>query len=306
MRGFLVAAETGSLSAAARKLALTQPTLSRQVAALEERLGVTLFERVGKKLALTQTGLELLEQARAMGQAADALALAATGRSQAVEGLVSISASDGISVHILPAIVGQIREAAPGIDIEIISSNAISDLRRREADIAIRHVRPEEPELFAKLLRQARAYFYASQEWVTANGLPVNAEDMRGKDVVGFGRDGQYVEYLRAMGLPVDEMKFQLGSENSLVVWQLVQLGLGAAVMMEEIAAQTPKVVKILANVPPVEFPIWLVTHRELHTNRRIRIVFDILAQALSGEFSAKSGSSGRHQAGSSGRQPHK
>ena len=135
-RGFLATAETGSLSAAARKLGLTQPTLSRQVAALEEELGVTLFERVGKKLALTDTGLELLDHARQMGTAADAIALSATGRSQAVEGRVSVSASDGIAVHLVPPILTRIRREAPQIQVEVVASNELSDIRRREADIA--------------------------------------------------------------------------------------------------------------------------------------------------------------------------
>ena len=97
LKAFLETAETGSLSAAARKLGLTQPTLSRQVAAIEQRMGVTLFERVGKSMVLTPTGMDLLEHARAMGAAADALGLAATGRSQAVGGVVSVTASDAVA-----------------------------------------------------------------------------------------------------------------------------------------------------------------------------------------------------------------
>ena len=121
LRAFLETAESGSLSAAARKLGLTQPTLSRQVAAIEQRMGVTLFERVGKTMALTPTGLDLLEHARVMGAAAAALSLAATGRSEDVEGVVSVSASDVVAAHVLPPLVRQLREKEPGIAIEIIS-----------------------------------------------------------------------------------------------------------------------------------------------------------------------------------------
>mgnify|MGYP006171458711 CR=1 FL=1 len=151
LKAFLETAETGSLSAAARKLGLTQPTLSRQVAAIEQRMGVTLFERVGKSMALTPTGLDLLEHARAMGVAAEALVLAATGRSQAVGGVVSVSATDVVAAILLPPLVRQLRDQEPGIAIEVISSNALSDLLRREADIAIRHVKPEQPELIARI-----------------------------------------------------------------------------------------------------------------------------------------------------------
>ena len=94
LKAFLETAETGSLSAAARKLGLTQPTLSRQVAAIERQLGVTLFERVGKAMVLSGTGLALLDPARVMGAAAEDLRMAATGQSQAVDGVVCISASE--------------------------------------------------------------------------------------------------------------------------------------------------------------------------------------------------------------------
>jgi DNA-binding transcriptional LysR family regulator len=161
LRAFLETAETGSLSAAARRLGLTQPTLSRQVAAIERHLGVTLFERVGRSLVPTQTALDLLEHARAMGGAAEALGLAATGRSQAAQGVVSVSASAAVAAFLLPRAVARMREVAPGIVIELLSTDALSDLQRREADIAVRHVDPAQPELIARLIRQASAGFYA-------------------------------------------------------------------------------------------------------------------------------------------------
>jgi DNA-binding transcriptional LysR family regulator len=170
LKAFLETAETGSLSAAARKLGLTQPTLSRQVAAIEQHMGVTLFERAGKAMALTPTGLDLLEHARAMGAAAEALGLAATGRSQAVGGVVSVSATDAVAAHLLPPLMRQLREKEPGIAIEVVSSDALSDLLRREADIAIRNVKPEQPDLVARLIREAGANFYASEDWVRVHG----------------------------------------------------------------------------------------------------------------------------------------
>ena len=128
LRAFLAAAEAGSLSAAARQLGLSQPTLSRQVAAIESRLGVTLFERVGKTMQLTVAGLDLLEHARAMGAAADALSLAASGQAQAVEGVVTVSASDVVAACLLPPMVRQLRHSAPGIALELVPSNAFSGL----------------------------------------------------------------------------------------------------------------------------------------------------------------------------------
>lgn len=281
LRAFLETAETGSLSAAARKLGLTQPTLSRQVAAIEQSMGVTLFERVGKAMALTSTGLDLLEHARAMGSAAEALSLAATGRSQAVGGVVSVSASDAVAAHLLPPLVRQLRVQEPGIAIEVISSNALSDLQRREADIAIRHVKPVQPDLIARLIREAAANFYASEDWVKAHGHPRSAEEAAHLPFVGSDRSGQFLSYLRQHGLPLSEANFSCYADHSVAHWALVRQGMGIGAMMDEIAIDTPGIVRVLDDVPPVRFPIWLVTHRELRTSRRIRVVFEALAQGL-------------------------
>ena len=160
------------------------------MAALEQQLGVTLFERVGKRMVLTATGQALLAQARAMGAAADALALMATGRSQAVEGVVSVSASDAVAAHILPRAVARLRQQAPGIVIEVVTTNQLSDLLRREADIAIRHVAPDQPDLIGRLIRHATAGFYASSAWVAAHGHPRTAADAAHCDFIGADRAG--------------------------------------------------------------------------------------------------------------------
>ena len=277
-------AQTGSLSAAARKLGLTQPTLSRQVAAIEQQMGVTLFERVGKAMVLTPTGLDLLEHARAMGAAAEALGLAASGRSQAVGGVVSVSASDAVAAYLLPPIVQRLRVQEPGIAVEVISSNALSDLLRREADIAIRHVQPEQPDLIARLVREARACFYASEAWVQAHGHPRSAEDAAHLPFVGSDRNGQYLAYLRQYGLNLSEDNFSCYSDHTVAHWALVRQGMGIGAMMDEIARETPDMVRVLDDVTPVRFPIWLVSHRELRTSRRIRVVFEALAEGLAGK----------------------
>ncbi len=176
LHAFLETAQRGSLSGAARTLGLTQPTLSRQIAALEQQLGVTLFERVGRTLRPTDAGLSLLDHARTMGAAADDLALAATGQSLAVEGLVSVSASDAVATWVLPPLIARIGAVAPGIVVEVVASNRLSDLRRREADIAIRHVRPEQPDLIGRLVRDATAGFYAARRWVAEHSHPHSAQ----------------------------------------------------------------------------------------------------------------------------------
>lgn len=281
-RAFLVTAEEGSLSAAARALGLTQPTLGRQVTALEESLGVTLFERAGRSLTLTQSGLELLEHVRAMGEAANRVSLTASGQSQTIEGLVCITATDVMSTYFLPAALKQLRALQPGIQIEIVASNAISDLQRREADIAIRHVRPEQPNLIARLIRETTANFYASTSYIREHGRPKQPSDLSNAVMIGYERPERYLPQLNALGLALTIDNFQLNANSGVVGWELVKQGLGIGITIEELAAITPDVERILPDLDSFPVPLWLTTHRELHTSRRIRLVFDFLADALS------------------------
>jgi DNA-binding transcriptional LysR family regulator len=281
VRGFLVTVEEGSFSAASRALGLTQPTLGRQVAALEERLGVTLFERVGRSLTLTRSGLELLEHVRAMGDAASRLALSASGQSKAIEGPVCITASDIVSMHLLPPALARIRELAPGIEVEVVASNDVRDLQRREADIAIRHARPEQPTLIARFLREMPARFYASSDYLDRIGRPKTLEDLAEATFIGFDRSGRMLERLNQAGLPLTRGNIKLISENGAVAWELVKHGLGVCVMLEDLGINTPGVECVLPSFDPFPIPVWLVTHRELNTSLRIRLVFDVLAEAL-------------------------
>lgn len=280
-RAFLVTAEEGSLSAAARALGLTQPTLSRQVAALEESLGVVLFERVAKSLILTEAGVELAEHVRAMGEAASRVSLSASGQSQKIEGLVTVSATDIMACYLLPDILKVLREKEPGIEIRIQCTNSLSDLRRREADIAIRHVAPDHLDLYARKISDAAADIYASKSYLDKFGTDITAADAERMEIMGFDDNAELIGYLRAMGLPVSEANIKISSPTGIVSWEYARQGLGLCVMAKEIAAKCPEVVPAFTGLDPISFPIWLVTHRELHTSRRIRLVFDHLADGL-------------------------
>lgn len=283
-RAFLATAEAGSLSAAARELNLTQPTLSRQVAALEAELGVTLFERIGKKLVLTEAGQSLRVHARAMGEAALAMTFAASGRAQAIEGRVTVSTTDGYAAYVLPEIVARIRREAPQITLVIVASNSLSDLQRREADIAIRHVRPEGDNLIARLVRESTASFYASRSWVERNGHPASLADIAPHEFIAYEESERFAEFMRGVGARVTVDGFRMVSESSAVVWEMVKRGLGVGMTSREIAMRTEGVVELFPDLVAPTFPVWLVTHRELRTSRRIRLVYEILAEELARE----------------------
>lgn len=280
-RAFLVTAEEGSFSAAARLLGQRQPTLSRQVASLEQHLGVVLFERVGKKLLLTQSGFELLEHFQSMGEAASHVSLTASGQSQTIQGRVTITATDVMATYHLPPILNIIRKKAPEIEIDIIASNDIYNLRRREADIAIRHVEPEEPNLVATLISQTSCHLYATRQYLKRHNYPQTINDLLNADFIGFEHPERYIEMLENLGISLTKRNVKLSSESGTVYVALIRAGLGIGLLSKELAKTIPDIQKVLPELDPIPIPIWLVAHSELHTSRRIRFVFDLLAEEI-------------------------
>lgn len=282
-RAFLVTAEEGSLSAAARALGMAQPTLGRQVDALEDELGVVLFERAGRGLVLTPSGLELLDHVRSMGEAAGRMSLAASGHSQSIEGSIAITASELGAAHLLPPIVQRIRREHPGITIEIVASNQTVDLRRRESDIALRSVEPTQPELIARRVRDDPVRLYGTPAYLDSIGNPGTLEALAERaDFVAFDTTSRFIEMLNGMGVPVTGRNFPIVSASLPVHWEMVKTGVAIGIIPGVIGDREPGVVPVLPDLlPPIIFPTWLVTHRELNTSRRVRVVFDILAEEL-------------------------
>jgi DNA-binding transcriptional LysR family regulator len=280
-RAFLVTAEEGSLSAAARALGMAQPTLGRQVDALEEELGVVLFERVGRGFTLTPSGIELLEHVRAMGTAASRVSLAASGQSTVIEGSIRITASEIHAALLLPPIIAKLRLAQPGIRIEIIASSVSSDLPRREADIAIRNYQPTEPDLIAKKVRDLPARLYATPEYIDRIGNPKLPYDLRHADFISIDQTGVFLKGLNTLGLGLTERNFPIFSGNYLVAWEMVKQGLGIGIQDGVVGDREPLVRRVLPDLQPLIFAMWLVTHREVNTSRRVRVVYDLLAEEL-------------------------
>jgi DNA-binding transcriptional LysR family regulator len=279
-RAFLVTAEEGSLSAAARALGLTQPTLSRQVAGLEEELGVTLFERVGRGLELTPSGAELLEQVRAMGDAAGNLKLTAVGQSITIEGTICISATDLVTNLVMPILVQKLRRLYPDITVELIASNTLSDLKRREADIAIRALEPADPDLIARKIGNVTGHMYASEQYLEQIGVPQSVEDLIDADFI-CDKSEMFMNIMAGCGVNLTQRNFPVSTESVITQWELVKRGLGIALLPDQLAGTEPRFHKVLPDLQPFKGPLWLVVHKELRTSRRVRVVFDFLVDEL-------------------------
>jgi len=282
IRAFLVTAEEGTLSAAAKALGLTQPTLSRQVSALETDLGLTLFERVGQRLVLTNSGLELLEQAREMGNAALEFSLTATGQSEQIEGSVIVSASELTAAYMLPKIIAKLRQEEPGIDIEVVVTNEPSDLKRREADIAIRSFHPTQNDLIAKKLGKEAIWLYCTQKYLDTLPQIKDYAELKDIQIIGFDRSNSVSEILDKQGWKLSSQNFSLVTSCQLMQVALCKEGQGMMFFPENISDREPSLVRAFAHMGPImELPIWLVCHQELRTSLRVRRVFDFIATEL-------------------------
>jgi DNA-binding transcriptional LysR family regulator len=216
---------------------------------------------------------------RTMGESASRVALSASGQSQTIEGSICITASEVISAFLLPPVLARLRRLHPGVDIKLVATNAVRDLRRREADIAIRSGRPTDPHLVATRLRDTPGRLYATPGYLKRIGNPQSLADLGKGDFIGFSDDGRFMNGLNAMGFNLTPKNLPINTENHMVLWELVKNGLGIGAIIEEVGDAEPLVQRVLPSMPPIPVPAWLVSHRELHTSRRVRMVFDLLLE---------------------------
>lgn len=287
-RAFHATVQEGSLSAAAKVLGMTQPTLSRQVAALEAELSITLFERVGQRLVLTDSGSKLVEHVNSMSQAALQFSLAASGQSQQIEGSVVISASQLDAAMRLPKIIAELYREEPLITIEVIVTNEPSDLLRREADIAIRNFRPTQNDLIAKKLGQEAIRLYGTRAYVQQFAEKSSYEDLEAIQIIGFDRRNAVADLLNSQGWKLGKKNFQLLTSFQLLQLGLCKEGLGLIFFPEDMGDNDAELVRAFEQEEPLmTLPVWLVCHQELRTSLRVRRVFDFIADRLGGGLRA-------------------
>lgn len=281
-RSFAAVVETGSLSAAARALGLSQPTLGRHVEALEQALGVALFERTLTGLKATETALRLYEPVLGAQRALSEAALMAAGAQSALEGTVRITASEVVSHFVLPQMLVPIRAQFPDIAIELVPTDSAENLLLREADIAIRMFRPTQLELVTRKLGEIAIVCCAHESYLDRRGTPQTVEELYGHDLIGLDRSDLMLRAATLMGFSLTRDDFVLRTDDQPLMWELLCAGLGIAFGQEQLVASTPGMRAILPQLRPPGLEVWLTTHRELFTNRRIRAIYDALGAALS------------------------
>ena len=281
-RTFLAVIDAGSLSGAARRLALTQPTVGRQVEALEQALGgESLFTRSPGGLAPTRAARLLEPHARAMAAAAAALTRAAAGDAQAMSGVVRVTASEIVGAEVLPPILTDFRETWPEIDLELVLTNAQEDLLRRDADIAVRMARPTQGALLARRIGSMPLVFHAHRSYLQKHGEPRSIPELLGHTLIGFDRVALEMESIRALPIEVTREMFSIRTDSDLAQLALLRAGIGIAACQPGIAAREPNLVPILQGEFELTLEMWVVMHEDLKTDRRLRLLFDHLVAGL-------------------------
>ena len=277
VRSFLAVLEHGSLLGAARALQSSQPTMGRHIAELEAQLGTVLFERTGRGLQPTATALRLAESARAMEVGAHALALGVSGAQAGASGTVRISASQPVACLLLL----RMRQQLPGIQVELVASNEVSNLLRREADIALRMVQPDQSSLVARRIGSVALGAYAHRDYLRRRGTPRQPADLLAHELVGNDRNEDILRGFAALGHPVGREQFAFRTDDLMAYWQAVRAGLGIGFVAHYMARTDPEVLPVLPQLALPQLPIWLTVHREIRTSARIRAVYDFLAEAV-------------------------
>lgn len=281
LRSFVAVLDAGSVMGGARRLGALQPTVSRHIAELEAQLGTPLFERTGRGAVPTAAALAIADAAREVQAAAEQLSHRLALRSVARGGSVRVSASHVVATWLLPGVIAAMQRDEPDIQIELVASDGLSNLLRREADIAVRMVRPRQATLVARKLGEVPLVAAAHRSYLRRAGTPKRPEDLLAHRLVGFDRDDGIVRGFAAMGHAMTREQFAVRTDDQVTYGRLVAEGAGIGFIARYQLALWPDVVPLLPALKVPSLPCWLVVHREIRGNPVVRRVYDALAQAL-------------------------
>lgn len=271
VRSFLVVARTGSLSAAARELGESQPTLSRDIQAIESVTKLNLFKRTTQGLTLTEAGQNLVDAASKMDDAADLFQRQVSGMSVELEGDVRISVNEIVGVYLLPPAIAAFRREHPGVSIEIVITNEPSSISKREADIALRMFKPTQPDLVAKRLPDLELGFYATQDYINEFGTPQSMDEFSQHSIIGFDQGTEFIDGAAKLGYHLVRDNFALRTDHLLAQINLCRAGAGIVGTHVELANRWPELVRIMDWIPLPSLEFWIVCHSDTQFNSRIR-----------------------------------
>jgi DNA-binding transcriptional LysR family regulator len=280
-RAFVAVLEEGSLSAAARRLGVSQPTVRARLNALEQALGVVLFTRSMRGVVPTDQARALIGPARMMANASETFIRAAAGPSDRVAGIVRLSVSDVVGVELLPAMLVELRHRHPDLIIETVLSNASANLLEQEVDIAVRMHRPAQEALVAKEVPPIPIGLFAHVEYLAARGMPLSVAELERHDIIGSDRSVADLAFASAFLPGVSRKRYVIRTDSHPAQLAAARAGLGIAIIQLAIGLGDDRLQRVLPDLEISPLRTWIVTHESLRTTPRIRTVFDHLVSAF-------------------------
>jgi DNA-binding transcriptional LysR family regulator len=282
-RYFLEVARSGSTLAAGRTLRVSQTTVARRVAALEEALGSPLFERRPAGYALTDAGSSLVTQAEAIETAALAAQESARARQRQASGTVRLTTEEIFASCLIAPHLRDLHERFPKVRIEFDTTMAVRDLGTGEADIALRSTRDDQPAgLVGRVICWDGWTLYCSRDYAARHGVPASIEDLQNHQIIGGGGGGlarEYGEWLEQAGL-THRVTMEQGSATGLLT--AVRTGIGIAVLPCIVADAEPDLIRCAPPPRDEERHLWLLTHERVRHDPAVRAVIDFLYARLS------------------------
>lgn len=280
-RSFLAVMQEGSLSGAARALGLTQPTIARHIAALEEALGFELFTRSQQGLAATDGALELRPYAESLAATTAAMVRVASGQGRTVKGTVRVSASEIMGAEVLPAIFAPLRERHRQLEIELVLSNAVDNLLRRDADIAVRMVEPAQEALVVKRVGRVTLGWHAHRRYLARAGVPRNLKSLRDHSLIGFDRETPAIRSMLKRVPGFESIHFSFRTNSDIAQLTAIKAGIGIGICQVALGRRDPDLEHVLPAAFDLKLGVWIAMHENLRSTPRCRAVFDALAAGL-------------------------
>jgi DNA-binding transcriptional LysR family regulator len=280
-RSLLAVLREGSLSGAARSLGVTHPTMRRHLDELEAAVGANLFVRSPTGLVPTERALELRAPAEAMEATFEHLVRTATADAGVIAGTVRITASEVIGAEVLPEILAALKSNHPGLTFELNLSDAIKDVLRRDADIAVRMVRPVQPDILARKVAVIELGLFAHRRWLQAHAYPSSLQEMvAGGAMIGEDKGTAILRGLAAAGIDANRADFAFRSDSNIAQFAALRAGLGIGVCQVPLAARDPMLERVLVAFSQ-GLEVWLATHPHQRSVARLNVTLDALAAGL-------------------------
>jgi DNA-binding transcriptional LysR family regulator len=281
IRSFVAVAQEGSLTRAAQRLGLSQPTVGRHVRRLEKQIGETLFVRLPEGLVLTDRGRVLMEHAEVMQSAAFALESTAQASDHELAGVVRIATSEVFGSEVVPPLLGELTRTNPALEIELVVGDEEANLLRRRADVAVRHFRPDQEGLICRQVGSVAVGLYAARSYLESYGMPRGLEDAHEHTLVGFDQRDIGLRAARRIGMEASRRDFRIRSDSIRTQMALITAGLGLGSFQVSLAERCPDLVRVLPELEIESLEVWVVAHDEVRRSRRVRVVFDALLEGL-------------------------